>query len=97
MQQREKSGACRCRVYTWTFAALTASSPAHTHYDRRRLVISTTSSLLILILCMFLPAGTWAWTRGWLFLGVLLASSTLLTFYLLRVNTDVIAGRVNRH
>jgi protein-S-isoprenylcysteine O-methyltransferase Ste14 len=60
-------------------------------------VISTTASMLILVLCLFLPAGTWAWTRGWLFLGVLLASSTLLTLYLLRVNPDVIAGRVNRH
>ena len=48
----------------------------HEPIDRRRLIISTTSSLLILVLCLFLPAGTWAWTRGWLFLGVLLASST---------------------
>ena len=47
----------------------------HEPIDRRRLIISTTSSLLILVLCLFLPAGTWAWSRGWLFLGVLLASS----------------------
>ena len=47
--------------------------------DRRRLIISTTLSLLVLVLCLFLPAGTWAWSRGWLFLGVLLASSILLT------------------
>ncbi len=65
--------------------------------DRRRLLISTTSSLLVLVLCLFLPAGTWAWPRGWLFLGVLLASSILMTLYLRRVNPDVIAGRVNRH
>src|SRR5208283_1403483 len=65
--------------------------------DRRRLIISTTASLLILVLCLFLPAGTWAWPRGWLFLGVLLASSSLMTLYLRRVNPDVIAGRVNRH
>jgi protein-S-isoprenylcysteine O-methyltransferase Ste14 len=69
----------------------------HEPIDRRRLVISTTASLLILVLCLFLPAGTWPWSRGWLFLGVLLASSTLMTLYLLRVNPDVIAGRVNRH
>ena len=50
----------------------------HEPIDRRRLVISTTASMLILVLCLFLPAGTWAWTKGWLFLGVLLASSTLL-------------------
>jgi hypothetical protein len=50
----------------------------HEQIDRRRLAISTTASMLVLVLCLFLPAGTWAWTRGWLFLGVLLASSTLL-------------------
>jgi protein-S-isoprenylcysteine O-methyltransferase Ste14 len=65
--------------------------------DRRRLIISTTSSLLILVLCMFLPAGTWAWSRGWLFLVVMIVVSILVTLYLLRVNPDVIAGRVNRH
>jgi protein-S-isoprenylcysteine O-methyltransferase Ste14 len=65
--------------------------------DRRQFIISTASSLLILVLCLFLPAGTWAWTKGWLFLGVLLASSILVTLYLLKVNPDVIAGRVNRH
>jgi len=65
--------------------------------DRRRLIISTTSSLLVLVLCLFLPAGTWAWSRGWLFLGVLLAASVVVTVYLRRVNPDVIAGRVNRH
>ncbi len=65
--------------------------------DRRRLMISTTSSLLVLVLCLFLPAGTWAWPRGWLFLGVLLASSIPVTLYLRKVNPDVIAGRINRH
>ena len=70
---------------------------SHETIDRRRLIISTTSSLLVIVLCLFLPAGTWAWTRGWLFLGVLLASSILMTLYLRRVNPDVIAGRVNRH
>ena len=69
----------------------------HEPIDRRRQVISTTASMLILVLCLFLPAGTWAWTRGWLFLGVLLVSSIPLSLYLLRVNPDVIAGRVNRH
>src|SRR4051812_36499289 len=63
--------------------------------DRRRFIISTTSSLLILVLCMFLPAGTWAWSRGWVFLVVMIAVSILVTLYLRRVNPDVIAGRVN--
>jgi hypothetical protein len=65
--------------------------------DRRRLVFSTTSSLLILVLCLFVPAGTWAWTRGWLFLVVVMAASFFSTLHLWRVNPDVIAGRVNRH
>jgi protein-S-isoprenylcysteine O-methyltransferase Ste14 len=65
--------------------------------DRRRLIISTTASLLILVLCMFLPAGTWAWARGWLFLFVAMGASVVSTMYLRRVNPDVIAGRVNRH
>jgi protein-S-isoprenylcysteine O-methyltransferase Ste14 len=65
--------------------------------DRRRLIISTSSSLLILVLCLFLPAGTWAWSRGWLFLVVVLGASAISTMHLRRVNPDVIAGRVNRH
>ena len=78
--------------------ATNSDQPRHPEpIDRRRLIISTTSSLLVLVLCLFLPAGTWAWSRGWLFLGVLLASSILQMIYLRRVNPDVIAGRVNRH
>jgi protein-S-isoprenylcysteine O-methyltransferase Ste14 len=65
--------------------------------DRRRLITSTLSSLLILVLCLFLPAGTWSWFRGWLFLMVLVATSVVSILYLRRVNPDVIAGRVNRH
>jgi protein-S-isoprenylcysteine O-methyltransferase Ste14 len=79
---------------------LTITGDQTTHpepIDCRRLILSTASSLLVLVLCLFLPAGTWAWPRGWLFLGVLLASSIPVTLYLRRVNPDVIAGRVNRH
>jgi len=64
--------------------------------DRRRLITSTISSLLMLVLCMFLPAGTWAWFRGWLFLVVVVAASVVITLYLRRVNPDVVTGRVNR-
>jgi protein-S-isoprenylcysteine O-methyltransferase Ste14 len=69
----------------------------HEPIDRRRLIISTAASLLILVFCLFLPAGTWAWYRGWLFLIVLVAASVVIIMYLRRVNPDVIAGRVNRH
>lgn len=65
--------------------------------DRCRLLLGVGWSLLALVLCLFLPAGTPAWPRGWLFLGVLVASSVVVTLYLRRVNPDVIAARVNRH
>jgi protein-S-isoprenylcysteine O-methyltransferase Ste14 len=65
--------------------------------DRRRLVTSTILSLLILVLCLFLPAGTWAWFKGWLFLVVIVGASVVITLYVRRVNPDVVAARVNRH
>ena len=65
--------------------------------DRRRLIASVGWSLLILVLWLFLPAGTWSWARGWLFILVVVAASTVITMYLRRVNPDVVAARVNRH
>ena len=69
----------------------------HEPIDWRRFIISTASSLLILLLCLFLPAGTWGWFRGWLFLVVIVGASVVDLLYLWRINPDVIAGRVNRH
>jgi len=69
----------------------------HEPIDRRRLIVSTTASMVIIVMCLFLPAGTWAWTRGWLFLVMVTAASFPSTLYLRRVNPDVIAGRVNPH
>src|SRR3954467_15367268 len=78
--------------------ACTSDQPRQSEpIDRRRLIISTTASLLILVLCLFLPAGTWEWPRGWLFLFVAVGASVVGTLYLRRVNPDVIAGRVPRH
>jgi protein-S-isoprenylcysteine O-methyltransferase Ste14 len=65
--------------------------------DRRRLILSIGWSLLIYVLCLFLPAGTWAWFRGWLFFFVTVVASIVITLYLRRVNPDVVAARVNRH
>jgi protein-S-isoprenylcysteine O-methyltransferase Ste14 len=69
----------------------------HEPIDRRRLLISSIMTLLILVFCLFLPAGTWAWSRGWLFLFVFLGASVVSNLYLMKVNPDVIAGRINRH
>ncbi len=65
--------------------------------DRRRLFLSLGGSLLFFVLGLFLPAGTWTWLRGWLFLVVLVVASVVVTLYLRRVNPDVIAARINRH
>jgi protein-S-isoprenylcysteine O-methyltransferase Ste14 len=65
--------------------------------DRRRLITSVIASVLFFALCLFVPAGTWAWIRGWLFLVVVVAASVVITLYLRRVNPDVVAARVNRH
>ena len=65
--------------------------------DRRRFILNVGSSLLIFVLCLFLPAQTLAWSRGWLFFVVTVAASVLIAIYLQRVNPDVVAARVNRH
>ncbi len=65
--------------------------------DRRRLVTSTAATLVIFALCLFVPAGTLAWFRGWLFFAITMATGIVLWIYLKRVNPDVIAARVNRH
>jgi protein-S-isoprenylcysteine O-methyltransferase Ste14 len=64
--------------------------------DRRRLLLNLGLSPLLIVLCLFLPAGTWAWFRGWLFLFVLVVASIVGTLYLRRVNPEVIAARINR-
>jgi protein-S-isoprenylcysteine O-methyltransferase Ste14 len=65
--------------------------------ERRRFILSIGWTLFIFVLCLFLPAGTLAWTKGWLFFSVVVAASIVITVYLRRVNPDVIAARVNRH
>jgi protein-S-isoprenylcysteine O-methyltransferase Ste14 len=65
--------------------------------DRRRLIISSVSSLVILVLCLFVSAGTLDWFRGWLFCFLMVAEAVVAVLYLGRVNPDVIAGRVHRH
>ena len=65
--------------------------------DRRRLILSIGLTLVFFVLCLFLPAGTWAWARGWLFFVVVVAASVVISLYLRRVNPEIIAARVNRH
>jgi len=74
---------------------MTSNKPEPT--DRRRLFLGVGWTLLIFLLCLFLPAGNWAWARGWLFFVVVVGTSIVITLYLRRANPDVIAARVNPH
>lgn len=65
--------------------------------DRHRLITSTLWTLIVFVLCLFVPAGTLAWFRGWLFFFVAIAMRIPVAMYLRRVNPEVIAARVNRH
>ncbi len=58
--------------------------------DRRRLILGIGRVLLFFDLGVFLPAGTWMWARGWLFILVMFVLSIMVTIYLRRVNPEVI-------
>jgi protein-S-isoprenylcysteine O-methyltransferase Ste14 len=44
-------------------------------------------------LFMFLPAGTLAWVRGWVFIAVFVGSLAIVGVYLWRVNPEVVVAR----
>jgi protein-S-isoprenylcysteine O-methyltransferase Ste14 len=52
---------------------------------------------VLIALFMFLPAGTWAWPKGWLFILVLLAVIPAVFVVLHRVNPEVIVARSRFH
>jgi protein-S-isoprenylcysteine O-methyltransferase Ste14 len=75
--------------------ATSSEQPRHPRQiNRRRLFLGLGRRLLIFVLCLFLPAGTLAWTRGWLFLLVIVVSFIVGTSYLRRVNPDAIVARI---
>jgi protein-S-isoprenylcysteine O-methyltransferase Ste14 len=63
----------------------------------RRLVGFLLALPAYFVLFMFLPAGTWAWEKGWLFIGVFLVTLAIVAFYLWRVNPGVIVARTGLH
>jgi protein-S-isoprenylcysteine O-methyltransferase Ste14 len=65
--------------------------------DRRRLTLHLVAFPFVLALFLFLPAGTWAWPRGWLFVLVFLLAMTLTALYLWRVNPEIFAARSRIH
>ncbi len=65
--------------------------------NRRRLILRTILALPILPICLFVPAGTVAWFRGWLFFVVMLGMMFPIYRYLRRVNPEVITARISHH
>jgi hypothetical protein len=65
--------------------------------NRGRLVVFLLALPVYFALFMFLPAGTWAWTKGWLFIGVFLGTLAVVAFYLWRVNPEVVVARSGFH
>ena len=68
-----------------------------TRDDLRRMAVSVPVLILILIVGLFLPAGTLAWTRGWLFLFVFLLTSIAASVVLWRVNPEIFHARSRFH
>src|SRR5215831_7220789 len=65
--------------------------------NKRRLVVSLLALPVYFALFMFLPAGTWAWAKGWLFIGVFLGTLAVVALYLWRVNPEVVVARSGFH
>lgn len=65
--------------------------------NRRRLILRLACLPVFIVLCMFLPAGTWAWPKGWLFVLVLLGVISAVFVVLQRVNPEVIVARSSFH
>jgi protein-S-isoprenylcysteine O-methyltransferase Ste14 len=65
--------------------------------NRRRLALDLLGIALYFALFLFLPAGTWAWEKGWLFLLVCVTLGVLASLYVWRVNPEVLAARINPH
>lgn len=65
--------------------------------SRRRVVLGLIGLPVFFALFMFLPAGTWAWPKGWLFILVLLCLISTVFLVLQRVNPEVIVARSRFH
>jgi protein-S-isoprenylcysteine O-methyltransferase Ste14 len=65
--------------------------------NRDRLILILLALPVYFALFMFVPAGTWAWTKGWLFIGVFVGTVAVVALYLWRVNPEVVVARSGFH
>ncbi len=64
---------------------------------RRRLIQVIAGLPVFCLVFMFWPAGTFAWAKGWLFLGVLLSLEIPLVAYIWRKNPELVIARAQSH
>jgi uncharacterized membrane protein len=60
----------------------------------RSMILQTVGALALSALLMFLPAGTFAWPQGWLFLALFFGLSQAMGLWLLRRNPALLAARM---
>jgi protein-S-isoprenylcysteine O-methyltransferase Ste14 len=60
----------------------------------QRIVRQSLVGLAIMLVLLFVPAGTLAWPAGWVFLIEFAVASVLITRWLLRHNPDLLAERM---
>jgi protein-S-isoprenylcysteine O-methyltransferase Ste14 len=65
--------------------------------NRRHLLLVVLALPVYFALFMFLPAGSWTWERGWLFVLVFLSAVVSIFGYLWRVNPEVVLARTHPH
>jgi protein-S-isoprenylcysteine O-methyltransferase Ste14 len=65
--------------------------------NRRRVVLILLALPLFFALFLFLPAGTWVWTKGWVFIAALLVIIAVVLLVLWRVNPEVVVARSHTH
>jgi protein-S-isoprenylcysteine O-methyltransferase Ste14 len=56
-------------------------------------LISLGISLAVMLAAMFLPAGTWDWPRGWMFLGAFCAFTAVACIWIWNKNPELFAAR----
>lgn len=65
--------------------------------NRRRLALIAVSLPVLFALLLFVPAGTWTWGKGYLFMLVFSVSVVAIFSYLWRVNPEVVIARSHSH
>lgn len=66
-------------------------------FNRRRIIGVLLCLPLFFYVFLFLPASTFAWYRGWLFILVFLTAETILAMYLWRTNPELLIARSHFH